>query len=70
MFLQEMLKDAAISKRVIQAQAEQQLGGFFNVICSQEDFTYTIRASQFCLVEHEGIVCYAFKTEIWNSEKD
>uniref|UniRef100_A0A1I7Y9S4 Ground-like domain-containing protein n=1 Tax=Steinernema glaseri TaxID=37863 RepID=A0A1I7Y9S4_9BILA len=57
-----MVNDLAIAKRLIQKAAEEKFGGAFNVICSRDDFTYVSRSTQFCVLESDENLCYAFQS--------
>lgn len=52
--------DAESSKRAIQLVAEQELGGFYNVICGTGFFSYIAHADEFCLTATGRVNCYVF----------
>ncbi|KAI6218699.1 Ground-like domain-containing protein [Aphelenchoides fujianensis] len=61
--LENITDDATISKRAIQAAAEEKLFAKINVICGREDFSYLVYTETFCQATNEesGITCYAFR---------
>ncbi|VDN83677.1 unnamed protein product [Brugia pahangi] len=65
--LQEIMSEnisttAAESQRLIQKVSETQLGGHFNVLCSNSDLSYSVlTTSSFCQYQKDNIICYAFK---------
>ncbi|KAF1751198.1 hypothetical protein GCK72_017752 [Caenorhabditis remanei] len=54
-------RTVALSKRLIQKNAESELGGYFSVFCSIDDFSYVARSEMFCQLQKNDITCYAFK---------
>uniref|UniRef100_A0A1I7T1B1 Ground-like domain-containing protein n=1 Tax=Caenorhabditis tropicalis TaxID=1561998 RepID=A0A1I7T1B1_9PELO len=54
-------RTVALSKRLIQKNAESELGGYFSVFCSIDDFSYVARSDMFCQLQKNDITCYAFK---------
>ncbi|VDM20669.1 unnamed protein product [Wuchereria bancrofti] len=53
---------AAESQRSIQKVSEIQLGGHFNILCSNSDLSYSVLTSSvFCQHQKDNIICYAFK---------
>ncbi|CAD6186872.1 unnamed protein product [Caenorhabditis auriculariae] len=54
-------RTVSLSKRLIQKNAESDLGGYFSVFCSTGDFSYVARSELFCQNEKNDIICYAFK---------
>ncbi|GMR41174.1 hypothetical protein PMAYCL1PPCAC_11369, partial [Pristionchus mayeri] len=59
--LQKADKVTSISKRQIQAAAEMQMGGRYNVICARGDFSYITNTEIFCQQTVGDVTCYAFK---------
>ncbi|KAK6744084.1 hypothetical protein RB195_011032 [Necator americanus] len=51
----------SVSKRRIQAEAERQLGGRYNVICARGDFSYITNTESFCQQTTGDVTCYVFK---------
>ncbi|KHJ89851.1 ground-like domain protein, partial [Oesophagostomum dentatum] len=51
----------SVSKRRIQAEAENRLGGRYNVICARGDFSYITNTEEYCQQTIGDITCYAFK---------
>ena len=43
--------------------AEAQLGGNFNVICANGDFSYITSTRLYCLTTFKDVKCYAFLAE-------
>ncbi|CAD5226781.1 unnamed protein product [Bursaphelenchus xylophilus] len=54
-------KDPTISKRAIQAAAEEKLFAKINVICGKEDFSYVIYTDTYCQSTVGEVTCYAFR---------
>uniref|UniRef100_A0A0R3RYW4 Ground-like domain-containing protein n=1 Tax=Elaeophora elaphi TaxID=1147741 RepID=A0A0R3RYW4_9BILA len=53
----------AESQNLIQNVSETQLGGHFNVLCSNNDLSYAaFTTSVFCQHQKYNIICYTFKT--------
>ncbi|EFO26408.2 hypothetical protein LOAG_02083 [Loa loa] len=57
---ENMADDATIAKRAIQREAEKKLFKKFNVICSEDDFSYIAYTDTFCQHSNDDITCYAF----------
>uniref|UniRef100_A0A914Q6X8 Ground-like domain-containing protein n=1 Tax=Panagrolaimus davidi TaxID=227884 RepID=A0A914Q6X8_9BILA len=55
--------DVKQSRSKIMEAAEQQIGGNFNVICANGDFSYITSTRLYCLTTLENIKCYAFLAE-------
>ncbi|KAI6187127.1 Ground-like domain-containing protein [Aphelenchoides besseyi] len=53
--------DPTISKRAIQAAAEEKLFAKINVICGREDFSYLVYTEHFCQATVGELTCYAFR---------
>jgi hypothetical protein len=51
-------------------QAEQKLGGTFNVICAQGDFSYITSTRIYCLTGNESVKCYAFLADSSHLNKE
>ncbi|MCP9260625.1 hypothetical protein DINM_004013 [Dirofilaria immitis] len=50
------------SQRLIQNASETHLGGYFNVLCSNNDLSYSaFTTSTFCQHQKDNVICYAFK---------
>lgn len=63
LFLQNIAPSLAESQRLIQNVSETQLGGHFNVLCSNNDLSYSaFTTSVFCQHQKDNVICYAFKT--------
>ncbi|CAG9535957.1 unnamed protein product [Cercopithifilaria johnstoni] len=60
---ENIMASDAESQRLIQNASETQLGGHFNVLCSNNDLSYSAFAtSLFCQHQKNNIICLAFKT--------
>ncbi|MCP9264847.1 CRE-GRL-4 protein [Dirofilaria immitis] len=57
---ENMFGDPTTAKRDIQRAAEQHLFKKFNVICSEDDFSYIAYTDTFCQHSNNYITCYAF----------
>uniref|UniRef100_A0A0R3RYN5 Ground-like domain-containing protein n=1 Tax=Elaeophora elaphi TaxID=1147741 RepID=A0A0R3RYN5_9BILA len=57
---EKMSSDTTASKRAIQRTAEEKLFKKFNVICSENDFSYIAYTDTFCQHTNYNITCYAF----------
>uniref|UniRef100_A0A914XSU4 Ground-like domain-containing protein n=1 Tax=Panagrolaimus superbus TaxID=310955 RepID=A0A914XSU4_9BILA len=55
--------DVKQSRFKIMEAAEAQLGGNFNVVCANGDFSYITSTRLYCLTTLENIKCYAFLAE-------
>ncbi|KAL3986339.1 Ground-like domain family protein [Acanthocheilonema viteae] len=60
---ESILSNVTGSRHLIQKASETQLHGHFNVICSDNDLSYSaFTTSVFCQHQKDNIICYAFKT--------
>ncbi|CAI5453557.1 unnamed protein product [Caenorhabditis angaria] len=59
--MRHITRTVSLSKRLIQKNAESELGGLFSVFCSTDDFSYVARSDTFCQLQKNEILCYAFK---------
>ncbi|KAK5970107.1 Ground domain-containing protein [Trichostrongylus colubriformis] len=48
------------SKRKIQKAATDEIGGLFDVICSNHDFSYLANTQVFCEAGNDDVTCFAF----------
>ncbi|CAJ0581953.1 unnamed protein product, partial [Mesorhabditis spiculigera] len=53
-------KNPSASKRKIQKAAATEIGGLFDVVCSQHDFSYLANTQLFCEAGNEDVTCFAF----------
>uniref|UniRef100_A0A7E4VTW1 Ground-like domain-containing protein n=1 Tax=Panagrellus redivivus TaxID=6233 RepID=A0A7E4VTW1_PANRE len=61
--LKHISNDVKESKFAIMREAEKALGGSFNVICANGDFSYITSTRLFCLTATGTTKCYAFQAE-------
>ncbi|PAV75950.1 hypothetical protein WR25_13188 [Diploscapter pachys] len=53
-------EDPTTSKRAIQKAAQDQIGGLFDVICSNHDFSYLANTQMYCEGGNDYVTCFAF----------
>jgi len=59
--LANMDEELNSSKRLIQVAAESKFGGRFDVICSNNDFSYVTNTELYCQETTKTVSCYAYR---------